>query len=109
MSARREVNILYYRYAGSFWFLEITQRCEECDITYAILQQLISDVFNDYPVTLQVRPWLDNWHRALLRGAWHAPIVLVNGDHILVQESMDEVVDLSVDYGRKLRTMMPRT
>jgi len=36
-------------------------------------------------------------------------LILLNGDHILVRESMDEVVSLVVDYGRSLRQMMPRT
>jgi len=36
-------------------------------------------------------------------------IILLNGDHLLVCESMDEVVSRVVDYGRSLRQMMPRT
>ena len=79
MSDRQEVHILYYRYAGDFLFFHITKRCEECDITYAVLQRLMADVFHDKRVTLEVRPWLDNWWRVLLRGGWHAPIVMVNG------------------------------
>jgi len=33
-------------------------------------------------------------------------ITLINGDHIIVAESMDEVVTLSVDYGRSLRRLV---
>ena len=34
-------------------------------------------------------------------------ITLINGDHVLVKESMKEVVDLVVEYGRSLRKLMP--
>jgi flagellar protein FlbD len=34
-------------------------------------------------------------------------IRLVNGDTILVKETMEEVVKLSVEYGRSLRKLLP--
>ena len=34
-------------------------------------------------------------------------ITLLNGDHIIVQEPMAEVVDKAVEYGRNLRKMIP--
>ncbi len=34
-------------------------------------------------------------------------ITLINGDHIIVQEGMSEVVDKAVEYGRNLRRMIP--
>lgn len=34
-------------------------------------------------------------------------ITLLNGDHVLVQESMDEVVHRAVEYGQRLRKLMP--
>ena len=34
-------------------------------------------------------------------------ITLLNGDHIIVQESMSQVVDKAVEYGRTLRRMIP--
>ncbi|WP_391560994.1 flagellar FlbD family protein [Mucisphaera calidilacus] len=34
---------------------------------------------------------------------------LINGDHIIVQESMDRVVELAVEYGRSLRRLLPPT
>jgi len=36
-------------------------------------------------------------------------ITLINGDHIIVRESMKEVVTKTIDYGRHLRRMMPVT
>jgi len=34
-------------------------------------------------------------------------ITLVNGDHFIVKESMQDVVDLAVEYGRSLRKLLP--
>ena len=34
-------------------------------------------------------------------------IQLINGDHFLVKESMQEVVELAVEYGRSLRKLLP--
>lgn len=34
-------------------------------------------------------------------------IILMNGDHFIVKESMPRVVELVVEYGRSLRRMMP--
>ena len=36
-------------------------------------------------------------------------IKLVNGDHLLVRESMQEVVELAIEYGRSLRALLPPT
>jgi len=34
-------------------------------------------------------------------------ITLINGDHLVVKESMSDVVDRSVEYGRRLRHLIP--
>ena len=34
-------------------------------------------------------------------------IILLNGDHFIVKESMQRVVELVVEYGRSLRRLMP--
>jgi len=33
-------------------------------------------------------------------------ITLINGDHLIVRESMAEVVDRAIDYGRRLRRLL---
>ena len=33
-------------------------------------------------------------------------ITLINGDHIIVQEPMKQVVAKTIDYGRSLRTLL---
>lgn len=34
-------------------------------------------------------------------------ITLINGDHLIVKESMEQVVHLAVEYGRSLRKLLP--
>ncbi len=34
-------------------------------------------------------------------------IILMNGDHIIVKEDMQRVVELAVEYGRSLRRLLP--
>ena len=34
-------------------------------------------------------------------------ITLINGDHVIITESMAEVVEKAIDYGRHLRRMVP--
>ena len=34
-------------------------------------------------------------------------ITLINGDHFIVKESMENVVALAVEYGRSLRKLLP--
>lgn len=36
-------------------------------------------------------------------------ITLINGDHIIVAESMDQVVERAIEYGRSLRKLNPPT
>lgn len=34
-------------------------------------------------------------------------ITLINGDHLIVAESMQDVVDRAIEYGRSLRKLLP--
>ncbi len=34
-------------------------------------------------------------------------ILLINGDHIIVRESMERVVELAIEYGRAMRKLLP--
>ncbi|MBI1336384.1 MAG: flagellar protein [Phycisphaera sp.] len=34
-------------------------------------------------------------------------LTLINGDHFIVKESMRDVVDRAIDYGRSLRKLLP--
>ena len=34
-------------------------------------------------------------------------LTLINGDHIIVRETLEQVVALAVEYGRSLRKLVP--
>ena len=34
-------------------------------------------------------------------------ITLINGDHISVKEPMRQIVEMAIDYGRSMRTLIP--
>lgn len=36
-------------------------------------------------------------------------ITLINGDHLIVRETMREVIESAVEYGRSLRRLLPLT
>ncbi|UCD89539.1 MAG: hypothetical protein JSW04_14170 [Desulfobacterales bacterium] len=79
MIASKTVKLTLYRYAGRLLFFRIKNRCQECDITYAILQRLMNEALIGKPVSLQIVPWLDNFWKIIWRGGWHAPILTING------------------------------
>lgn len=36
-----------------------------------------------------------------------ATITLINGDHIIVKETMKQIVEKAIEYGRSMRTLLP--
>jgi len=70
---------------------------------------MTDEVFSMITVTrLNDRPFVLN--AELIRTVESNPdttITLINGDHFIVKESMKEVVQLSIDYGRSLRKLIP--
>ncbi len=36
-------------------------------------------------------------------------ITLINGDHLIVREPMQQIVEKAIDYGRHLRRLVPPT
>ncbi len=79
MYQKKTVKLVLYRWAGKFLFFRIKNRCQECDITYVILQRLMNEQLRGKPVSLEIVPWLDNFWKVIWRGGWHAPILTVNG------------------------------
>jgi predicted methyltransferase len=44
-------------------------------------------------VELEVKPWLDNLFYCLVRGAWHAPIIMINGKKFYQFSEKDPLFD----------------
>ncbi len=72
------VKITVYRWAGEKWLFRIRSECSECDVAVAQVRHLLS-AHPDWPVELEVKPWLTYLWESLRHGGWHAPVVLVDG------------------------------
>lgn len=77
------VHITQYRWAGSWGPFAIKVPCGECGLTEGIIHDVIEHEFAGLPITFEVKDWLPNWWRIVLRGAWHAPIVMVNNTVVM--------------------------
>jgi hypothetical protein len=94
------VNITQYKYQGKWGPFKLKSACEECNLTTQIIQDMMKNEFMDKDVVFETKPWLDNWIGLFLKGAWHAPIILVNGKKFYVYNEKNplfnrkELVDL---------------
>lgn len=72
------ISITLYRWAGQKWFFRICGECAECDLAVAQARAVVS-AHPDWPLELEVKPWLSHLWESLRRGGWHAPVVMVDG------------------------------
>ncbi len=77
------IRITLYRWAGQKWFFRIRGECAECDLAVGQVRRLLS-AHPDWPLELEVKPWLSHLWESLRRGGWHAPVVVVD-DRLLRQ------------------------
>jgi glycogen debranching enzyme/glutaredoxin len=101
MTKKKAVELTLYRYAGKYLFFRIKKRCKECDISYVILQRLMTEQLHRKPVSLRIVPWLDNFWKIIWRGGWHAPILTVNGK-VFSQGRVPEIPKLLSKIGEIL-------
>ena len=73
------IEIVEYEWAGKWGPFKIKSYCKECDITWSMLKDMKKKAFKGKPVKITSKPWLDNWLYCLVRGSFHAPIIMVNG------------------------------
>ncbi len=85
---RDPVTITVYRWAGRKWFFRIRSECAECDLVVAQVRGLMS-AHPDWPVEIEIKPWLTFLWESLRRGGWHAPVVIVDG-HLVSQGRVPE-------------------
>jgi len=72
------VNITVYRWAGAWGPFKVTIPCGECSLTRDVIRDTLQHELAGIPVELENFEWLSRWWKPLLRGGWHAPIVLVD-------------------------------
>ncbi len=74
----KKVTITQYKYAGKKLIWEIKEACQECNLTTAMLKDMMKNEFKDTPVELKIDKWLDNIFYLFFKGGWHAPVVMVD-------------------------------
>ena len=68
-----------YRWAGTWGPFKVNIPCGECSLTLDVITDTFETELAGVPVALDVREWLSEWWKPLLKRGWHAPIVMVEG------------------------------
>lgn len=81
---RKAVDLILYRWAGSWGPFKVKIPCGECALTVDVIKDTLETELEGIPVNFIIREWLSEWWKPLMKGGWHAPIVIV-GDKIVSQ------------------------
>lgn len=73
------VQVVLYRWAGEWGPFKVKIPCGECALTGDVIVDAIQNELAGIPVSLVTRDWLTLWWKPLIKGGWHAPIVMVDG------------------------------
>ena len=92
-----KVKIKVYKWAGKFGPFKIESTCGECRYAMRVIND-VCDEFGD-AVSIKEAEWLSNWYKPILKGGWHAPIVMVNGKVL----SQGVVVDRDILRGTLIK------
>jgi glutaredoxin len=74
-----KVKITVFKWAGSFGPFKIKIPCGECALTRDVIEDTVKNELAGIPIDVDIREWLSEWWKPLVKGGWHAPIVLVDG------------------------------
>ncbi len=86
------IKITMFRWAGKWGPFEVKIPCGECAVTQDILRDVVDKELAGVSVELDIREWLSEWWKPLKRGAWHAPIVMVEGKVVSEGEALNRGV-----------------
>lgn len=76
---QKPINVTVYRWAGSWGPFSVKISCGECALTTDVISDTLENELAGIPVELESREWLSEWWKPLVKGGWHAPIVMVEG------------------------------
>lgn len=88
----KPIKITLYKWAGSWGPFKVNIPCGECTLTKDILTDTFANELAEVPVDLEVKDWLSHWWEPLKLGAWHAPILLVEGKVVSQGEALNRGV-----------------
>lgn len=73
------ITIELFRWAGKWGPFKVKIPCGECSITEGIIHDTLKHELKGIPIRLEIKDWLSFWWQPLIKGGWHAPIVIVGG------------------------------
>lgn len=78
------IEVTIYRFTGSQGIFRVPKKwCEECDLLLAMVKKTVSELDIESKTQLTIKPWFLYWWQPLLKYmAWHAPILIINGEVI---------------------------
>lgn len=76
---QNQVKVTLFRWAGAWGPFKVKIPCGECALTKDVIQDTLNVELAGLPVAFDIREWLSEWWKPLLKGGWHAPIVMVDG------------------------------
>jgi len=79
MSQIKPIVLTLYRWAGAWGPFKVNIPCGECSLTKDVIQDTLGTELESIEVKLDIRDWLSEWWKPLVKGGWHAPIVIVEG------------------------------
>lgn len=91
-AAAAPIKITIYRWAGRWGPFKVNIPCGECALTADIVRDVAETELAGIPVEIETLDWLSNWWKPVLKGGWHAPIVLVEGKIISQGEALNRGV-----------------
>ena len=77
--SNKPVQLTLYRWAGSWGPFKVNIPCGECSLTVDVINDTLDTELKGIPVELEIREWLNEWWKPLVKGGWHAPITIVGG------------------------------
>ena len=75
----KPAKLLVYRWGGQWGPLKVKIPCGECTLTTDILRDVLAKECANAEVEFEIKDWLSHLMEATLKGARHAPAVLLNG------------------------------
>ena len=83
------INITVYKWAGAWGPFKVNIPCGECTLTEDVIKDTLANELKDVDVELETHDWLTQSWKPLLKGGWHAPIVMVNGRVVSQGEALN--------------------
>lgn len=79
-----DFEITIYRFTGSQGLFSIPKKwCLECDLLISTVKKTIAQLGIEDKTKLEIKPWFPwFWQPLITHLAWHAPILLINGELI---------------------------